>query len=265
MPMPLGPPRLAIVRALAPSYASCLREHASEIDVARARSQHAAYVAALVEAGVTVEHAPALPDQPDGVFVEDVAVVVDRVAVRTRPGAPSRRPEGASIAPLLAHHRTLHAMRAPATLDGGDVLRIGDVLLVGRSRRTNAEGIARLAEVVAADGLRCIAVEVRAGLHLKSLCTLAAPDLVLAIPDAFDPRPVIDLGVRVQPVPEPAGANVLALGERVLVSAAAPQTAAILRAHGLAPVVLELSEIHAGDGALTCMSLRLAAPGTWCA
>jgi dimethylargininase len=256
--MTFATPSLAFVRPPGGAYASCLREHPVAIDVALAWRQHAGYVEALREAGVRVEVLPELPGAPDAMFVEDTAVVLDTCALITHPGAPSRRTEVASIARVLAEHRTLHTMMPPATLDGGDVLRVGRRLLVGLSQRTNRAGLGYLAAVAATDGIEIVAVTVAGGLHLKSACSLAGPETLLVREGRLDRAAIAGLAIECVEVPEDAGANVLAFADRVLVSAAAPRTAALLDARGLRPLSIELSQIHAGDGALSCLSLRLA-------
>lgn len=233
-------------------------------DVGRAIAQHEAYVAALRAAGVEVQRLRPAPTLPDACFVEDVAVVLDAdVAVLTRPGAPSRRPECATVAPELSDVLGLRRMEAPATLDGGDVLRLGARLLVGRSSRTNDAGIEQLRRLAGDRGLEVHAIPLARGLHLKSACTALDATTVLVDPRALDPRRLGDLGLDPHPVPEPLGANVLALGDRVLVSDAAPETARALEARGHAVVTLALSEFHRGDGALSCLSLRQPPPHAW--
>lgn len=260
--MTLVTPSSAIVRPPGPAYAACLRAQPIAIDVGLAIQQHAGYVAALRDAGIHVEILPELPGAPDAVFVEDTAVVLDSCALLTHPGAPSRRVEVASIGRALAGHRTLHTMLPPATLDGGDVLRIGRRLFVGLSQRTNRAGLGHLAAVAATDGLEVVAVTMAGGLHLKSVCSLADAETLLVHGPGIDRSAFA--GLELVEVPEPAGANVLAFADRVLVSDAAPQTAALLEARGLRTAPLSLSQIHAGDGALSCLSLRLTTTvGAW--
>jgi dimethylargininase len=250
-------PAHAWVREVPASFGSCLRAEAVPIDVDRARAQHGAYVEALRAAGVPVTSLPRDDGRPDSCFVEDAAVIWDGGGIVTRPGAPSRRPETASIAEALG----LASMSAPATLDGGDVLRTAGSFFVGRSARTNEEGIEALRRVAP---IPVVAVEVGGGLHLKSAITLV--DQTTAVHrDDVDPEPFEHAGLRLVAVPEPAGANVLALGNTVLVSASAPATATAIAARGFDVVTLTLTEIHAGDGALTCLSLRAPAPRSWCA
>lgn len=256
-------PSHAIVRPPGSSYSSCLREQPVAIDAELARSQHDGYVAALREAGIVVEVLPELPNAPDGVFVEDTAVVLDSCALVTRPGAPSRRGEVETIAAALEGRREVTIMQAPATLDGGDVLRFDRWLVVGLSRRTNRAGLECLARLAAIDGLEVVAVRVNEGLHLKSACTLAGPEIMLVREADLDLAALARLPLERLAVPEAAGANVLGLADRVIVSSAAPRTAELLERRGLSLRIVELSQIHAGDGALTCLSLRLAPAGAW--
>ncbi len=264
--LPFASPLRVLVREVSISYVECVRHDArARIDVAAARRQHADYVAALRALGLAVEVLPADDACPDACFVEDTAVVTGRHALATRPGAPSRRPEVAAVAAALGRDRTVLTATAPATLDGGDVLRVGDHLFVGLSSRTNRAGVDDLTRLAARDGLRVTAVEVRAGLHLKSACSLAAPDLLLYDAGVFGDAELAPFradGLRCLAAPEPLGANVLALGDAVLVSASAPHTAALLAAWRDVRVV-DVGEFHKGDGALTCLSLRIPRDGCW--
>lgn len=243
----------ALVRPVPASYASCIRHSREPIDLSAARRQHAGYVSALREAGVEVIMLPALDDAPDSVFVEDPVVVLDRHALLARSGAASRRAEVESIAPALEGFE-LVTMMAPATLDGGDVLRMGKRLFVGISERTNRAGFDMLAAVARAEDLEPIAIELVAGLHLKSFCS-GLGDAVIGCFDRIDRGAF--RGIETIDAPEPPGANLLDLGAHVLVSAAAPKTAALVGARAR---VVSVDEFHKGDGALTCLSIRLTPP-----
>ena len=258
-------PERAWLRALPDSYPRCVRTTSEPIDVALARAQHAAYADALADAGVSVVVLETDERCPDAVFIEDTAVLLGPEALITVPGAPSRRAEVPPVAEALERSLALRRLSPPATLDGGDVLRVGDRLIVGLSERTSPAGALGLREVASPWGLTVDALPVAAGLHLKSALTLAAPDLLVAVRGAFDLGPLGAWGLQVLEVDEPMGGNVLALGPRVLVSASAPETAALLRGQGLDVRVLNVSELHKGDGALTCLSLRQPPPGCWCA
>jgi dimethylargininase len=248
------------------SYDRCVRGTDVAIDVERAQLQQGGYVELLRYLGVDVEVLPPDESFPDSCFVEDAAVVLDSRVVITRPGVASRRGEGAFVWKLGEGDAryVLHEMQAPATLDGGDVLRVGARLFVGHTRRTNAAGIDFLADVARRDGLEVVPVDVEAGLHLKSWVTVLDPERVVVWGDAVDLGPLRARGVGCVVVPEPAGANVLALGSKIMISAAAPRTADLIESLGFAVHRDDVGELHKGDGALTCLSLRFAPPGCWC-
>jgi dimethylargininase len=265
--VPFALPERVLTRAISARYADCVREETSaRIDVELARAQQEAYVTALRAVGVRVDMLPSDDDSPDACFIEDTAVITGAHAIATRPGADSRRAEVPPVADALARLLEVHRMDGPATLDGGDVLRIDTRLFVGLSTRTNRAGVDALARVAVLDGLEVTPIPVRGGLHLKSACTLASASVLLYDPRVLDDTDLALLrapGVELVRVSEPAGANVLVLGDAVLVSMAAPETAEMLRARGLDVRVLDVSEIHKGDGALTCLSLRIPRAGAW--
>jgi dimethylargininase len=255
------PPILAITRAVSPALARCELTHLARepIDAARAAAQHAAYERTLAALGCRVVSLPAEPDLPDSVFVEDTAVVVDELAVITRPGAPSRRPETAAVARELVRHRPLAEITAPGTLDGGDVLRLGRRVMVGRSGRSSDAGIAQLAALLAPRGYTVESAGVSGCLHLKSAVTQVAPDAVLLNPLSVD-RAVF-AGWRVIEVDpgEPYAANALLIGDAVLFPSAFPRTAARLAAAGVRIVAVDVSELAKAEGAVTCCSIVLTA------
>jgi dimethylargininase len=173
----------------------------------------------------------------------------------TRPGAASRRGEGATVAPLLARWRALHAIEAPGTLDGGDVLRIGRRVYVGESARSNADGIAQLRAILASHGYTVQGVPIHGCLHLKSAVTALADDSVLLQPawigrDAFAGYRIVE----VDPAEEHA-ANVLRIGDRVISPACFPRTHERIRAAGVDVVAVDVSELQKAEGAVTCCSL----------
>jgi dimethylargininase len=250
---------IALTRAVSPSIGRCELLHVARepIDVARAAQQHREYEQALVRAGCRVEHVPAEPGLPDAVFVEDAAVVVDELAVLTRPGAASRRPEVASVAAALAPYRPLEAIEAPGTLDGGDVLVLGKQVYVGLGGRTNAEGVRQLTQLLAPHGYQVRTVEPCGCLHLKSAVTRVGDSIVLVNPAWIDAR--VFAGVEcleIEPA-EPHAANALLVGDTVLAGAQYPRTRDRLDAHGLDVQTIDLSELAKAEGALTCCSVIL--------
>jgi len=227
----------------------------SPIDVSLAEAQHARYLRTLVTLGCRLLELAPEPDLPDSVFVEDTAIVFDEVAILTRPGAPSRQPEVASVASVLAQWRPCVRVEAPGTLDGGDVLRLGRDVFVGQSGRSNAAGIARLAAAIRPFGYRTIPVPVDGCLHLKSAVTPVGPETLL-INDAWVARehwPGMQF-VAVAPE-EPHAANALRIGEVVVHPASAPRTRERMLAAGLRVIPLDVSEIEKAEGGVTCCSV----------
>jgi dimethylargininase len=248
---------IAITRGVSAGIGACELTHLEReaIDVARARAQHGAYEEALARAGCRVESLPALDDLPDSVFVEDVAIVLDDIAVITRPGAGSRRPEAAHIAPVLARHRRVTFIQAPGTLDGGDVLRLGRRIFVGRSGRSDENGIEQLRAVVWPYGYTVTAVPVSGCLHLKSAVTEVSPGVVLVNPAWVDAAAFG--GVRVIEIDpdEPYAANGLMAGGRLIYPVSFPRTRKRLEAAGIAIEPVDVSELQKAEGAVTCCSL----------
>lgn len=250
----------AIVRKPSAALSRCELTYLARapIDFARAEAQHAAYVAALQRQGIDVLILPPEPDLADAVFVEDTAVVVDECAVVTRPGAGSRRAEVDAVAAALAPFRPLVRMRPPATLDGGDVLRVGRSFFVGRTARTNDEGIRQLCDALVPHGYEVQAVVPDGCLHLKSAVSYAGRETLLVNPQWVD----VGLFGRWQCVPvaaeEPYAANVLVTGDVVHVAASAPLTRRKLEALGFTTASLDTSEFEKAEAALTCLSLIFA-------
>ncbi len=227
------------------------------VDAERAVAEHAAYRRALAGAGWSVVEVEPADDLPDAAFVEDAAVALDGRVVLTRPGHPARRDEVESVAGALARLGVATvALPGPGTLDGGDVLRVGSRLFVGRSTRTDDAGIEALAALAREAGLETTAVAVTGCLHLKTGATALPDGTIVAVrdwvdADAFAPLPVVE-------APEPEGANVLALGgDRVVVAASAPRTADLVRERGLDVTTVDIAQFEAVEAGLTCLSVLL--------
>jgi dimethylargininase len=248
---------VAIVRPPTDALARCELTHLARepLDVNLARIQHGGYVALLEELGAHVVALPEEPSLPDAVFVEDAAVVLDEVAVLTNPGAESRRAEVPSVAAALAPFRPLVRMESPATLDGGDVLRIDRTLFVGRSRRTNDAGLDRLAEATAPHGYTVHPVPVDGCLHLKSACSYLGRGVVLANPACVDARPFANYQLLVVADGEPRAANAFRVGDTVVIAAGFPGTAHRIRAAGFPVRTVPLSELQKAEAGGSCMSL----------
>lgn len=242
--------------ALLPRCALSFLERAP-IDLARARQQHAAYRTALAAAGLTVVVLDAIDDLPDAVFVEDTAIVLDEMAIVASMAEASRRAESAPMADVLRAYRPVHALAAPATLDGGDVLPIGRTLYVGQTARTNRAAVEQLATLLGPLGYRVLGVPITGCLHLKSAAGSLGDGRVVVNPDWIAPETFAGAGIGIVTVDrdEPWGANVLALGGTVLVPASTPRTMARLRQAGMDTVSIDIAELQKAEAGLTCMSI----------
>jgi len=226
------------------------------INVPLARVQHHTYQRHLASAGYSVEQVPSSDDYPDCVFIEDVAVVIGSTAVITRPGAPSRRGEVPAVAGALGTRFDLFHIEEPATLDGGDVFVANDTVYAGVSSRTNRSGVEQLRSVVFEQGLDLVPVEVRDVLHLKSAVLPIDDETVVVTPNTVDETSLEGLHVLYEDESERHGFSALPLpGGSVLVTASAPRTTDRVLAAGFDVTPLDVSQILAADGGLTCMSI----------
>lgn len=256
-----GTSGIALMRGVPPTLASCelsFRER-EPIDLGRAVEQHAAYATLLRSLGLEVIELPTDPAFPDCCFVEDVAVVLDEVALVTRPGARSRRGEIPAVEAALARYRPIERTAEPATLEGGDVLRVAHTLYVGRSARTNAAGIARLAAVAEPLGYRVVPVPVTGCLHLKSAVTALDQERVLVNRAWIDPAPLGGLELVDVAPEEPGAANVLRVAGLVIAHTGFPRTIDRVAALGYSVRTLDVSEFLKAEAALTCKSLLVTA------
>jgi dimethylargininase len=218
--------------------------------------QHHAYRQALLNLGLDVIALPAEPAYPDAYFVEDPAIITPKIAVITRPGAPSRRGEETTLEPILKYYRPLYTIQPPGTVDGGDVLEVRNHFFIGLSERTNEEGTAQLASFLAGAGHTSETVPVEAGLHLKSGVNYLGKDTLL-ITSALAEYPafsnyekiILDTG-------EEYAANTLWINDTMLLPKGFPKTHNRLSRLGMTIIVLDVSEVQKMDGGLTCMSLR---------
>ena len=247
----------AITRAVSPTLTKCeltCRDR-EPIDVGRASMEHANYLAILFELGIEVITIPADPELPDCVFVEDQAFVLDELAVITRSGARSRRAERDAIAQELSQLRPLQWIRKPGRIDGGDILRLGRRLFVGRSSRSDDEGLRQLAKIVQPLDYEVIAMPMKGCLHLKSACCPVGESRVIANRDWIDDTVLDSIEVIDVPKTEPYGANVLTIKNHAIVSAAHPQTEQLLREQGLTTHRVDNTELLKAESGVTCCSL----------
>lgn len=253
---------IAYTREVSPTLVDCELTHLERepLDVAGARAEHEVYESVLERLGARVRRLPSTPQLPDGIFVEDAAVVLDGVAVITRPGALSRQPETASVGAALAAHRPLVHVRAPATLDGGDVLVAGCRIYVGLSTRTTRGAIQQLAGLLAPYGYEVIPLAFTGCLHLKSAVTRIADDLMLLNPAWVDASAFTGYRALTVDPAEPHAANALALGGAVIHPLQHARTRARLEAAGLTVVTVPQVELAKAEAGVTCCSLLVEVP-----
>ncbi|GAA4725367.1 N(G),N(G)-dimethylarginine dimethylaminohydrolase [Nocardioides endophyticus] len=248
----------ALVRRPGPRLDDGLLTHLERIpvDLALAEQQWRSYVEALRTEGWETIEVPPADDCPDAVFVEDTVVVLDDLAVISRPGADERKPETAATEATLAGlGYRIARIEAPGTLDGGDVLKHERTVWVGLGGRTNSEGMEQLAAHLAPLGARVVGVPVALVLHLKSAVTALPDGTVVGFEPLVDDPGAWDAFL---PVPEEAGSHVVVLDESaVLMSTSAPRTQALLEERGLRVVAVDISEFEKLEGCVTCLSVRL--------
>ncbi|MFI2364336.1 dimethylargininase [Promicromonospora sp. NPDC019610] len=250
--------RTLLVRPPSPALADGELTHLERVpvDVGLAARQWARYVDVFRDLGWAVRELPAAAAHPDGVFVEDTVVVFDGLVVLTRPGALSRRGEVESMRPVAGTTgREVAEIAAPGTLEGGDILKVGRTVYVGRTTRTDAEGAAQLRALLEPRGWRVVEVPVTRALHLKSAVTALPDGTVIGYEPLVDDPGVFDSFLA---VPEAEGTAVVVLDETtVLLSESAPATAELLRGRGLTVLTTPVTEFEKLEGCVTCLSVRV--------
>lgn len=226
------------------------------IDVDLAEEQWETYVAALTGGGWEPIEVPVADDLPDSVFVEDSVVMFGALAVLASPGAESREGEIAAVeVSVRALGLEVTRIEKPGTLDGGDVLKVGMTVFVGKGGRTNAEGIRQLRKILAPRGYSVVAVPVTKALHLKSTVTALPDGTVIGYRPLVDDPFVYD---RFLEMPEPSGAHVVVLSDdTVLVSASAPESVRLIEGLGYRVIAVDISEFEKLEGCVTCLSVRV--------
>jgi dimethylargininase len=231
------------------------------VDYERAVRQHEAYRNFLKRRGAEVVMLEACEALPDCCFVADTAVVLDELAVIASMGATARRGEVAAIEKLLSQHRELARLAPPATLDGGDVVLMGKEIFVGRSGRTNLEGIEAFARIVSPFGYKVTPVEVKGSLHLTTACSAIDDETLLVNPRWIDTSSFARFWVWHVPEDEPWAANIVRVRGAVCVEAGAPRTLELVGKHCAEVDVLDISEFRKAEGSLSCLSILFSDEG----
>jgi dimethylargininase len=248
----------AITRDVSKEIARCelTYKRREGVDYGRAARQQEEYRALLRRLGVEVLNLAACDAQPDCCFVTDTALVFEELAVIARMGAPARRGETRAVAEILSPHKELARIDAPATLEGGDVVRLGKQIFVGHSRRTDAAGSEALRRIVEPLGYHVTPVRVTGSLHLTTACSALDEETLLINPRWIDAAPFARFQVLHAPEDEPWAANTLRVGETLVVEAGAPRTLELVARHcGPRVEASDISEFRKAEGSLSCLCI----------
>lgn len=247
----------AITRAVSPRLADCELTFLArqKIDVDKAVEQHRGYEGCLARLGVRLVRLPEELNLPDSVFVEDTAIVLDELAIITRPGATSRQAETESVADALSDFRPLKFIQPPATIEGGDVMRVDRTLYTGLSARTNREGLSQLREIVEPYNYRVETIETAGCLHLKTGCAYLGHQTILANRNWIDVQTLAGFDLIDVPEDEPWAANTLTIGDTVMTPSSFPKTRGLIEERGFKTLMVDISELQKAEAGLTCLSL----------
>ena len=226
------------------------------MDVARGFEQHRSYVELLQRHGLGIVEAPAAPEHPDGLFVEDALVMIDAVAIITRPGALSRRGETASIRAVVESLGLRDfSIASPATVDGGDVLVTDRHVFVGQTTRSNAAAVQQFDRICRPLKRHALGAKVQGCLHLKSAVTALPDGSLIAVDGWVDVEWFRDLGYRVHVTADTSGGDVLCIGSTVVLPADAQRAAAQISDLGFPVETLDVSELQKIEAGVTCLSV----------
>ncbi|MBI5359443.1 MAG: hypothetical protein HZA48_02550 [Planctomycetes bacterium] len=249
--------KYAIVRGVAGTYDKCVKPGArkQEIDVELAIEQHNAYCAILENMGLELMKIPADGRFPDCCFAEDPGIIFGQKAVISRMKTASRAGETTSIKKALSIHKKIFEIRAPGTIDGGDVLKAGNRVYIGLSKRTNLSAIRQVESFISKDGYEIIPVKIRNTLHLKTVCTHIGNNCMVIAPGHFDDGIFADYDIIRVPKNESYSANCLAINGKVIIPRGFPKTKALIENKGFKTIQAGMSEFEKGGGSLTCLSI----------
>ena len=228
-------------------------------DYEKVLEQHENYIKALRKCGLEVHILEADENHPDSTFVEDTAIVNEKCAIITNPGAQSRKGEVNAIFEALNekyNYKKIERIDAPGTLDGGDVMRINKCYYIGLSSRTNKEGASQLAKILDSYGFTSRVVEMKESLHLKSGVNYILDNCLLST-DEFKDNPLFQQ-FKIIPVEkdEKYAANCILVNGYLIMPKGYNKLKEKLTKANYMIIELEMSEFKKMDGGLSCLSLR---------
>ncbi len=225
------------------------------VDFALAQQQHEQYCQMLVSLGVELITLDVNSSLPDSCFVEDTAIVLDEIAIITSMGTTTRRSEPEGVKQELSKYREIVTIQLPATIEGGDVLRVGKTLFVGISSRTNTLAISELANIVKRFGYIVVAVPVTGCLHLKTACTAILDDVLLLNPAWIDTTPLQGYTLEYVATNEPWAANTIRVGNALCAQTDFPKTLERIQKFRDRVELLNISEFRKVEAGLSCLSI----------
>lgn len=225
----------------------------------KALKQHKAYIETLKQCGVDVTVLPPDEAYPDSCFVEDAAILTRHCAVITNPGAPTRKGETPAVEQAVKkfypEDKIFH-IKAPGTIEGGDVMMCGEIFYVGLSARTNEEGVRQLAAILEPFGCKVVGVPLTEVLHLKTGVVYLENGVMLAAGE-FLTKPAFEGYTKIEiPADEAYAANCIWVNGTVIVPEGYPKVLAAVQEAGYKTLVCDTSEYRKIDGGLSCLSLR---------
>ncbi len=226
-------------------------------DYKLALRQHQEYIDALIECGLEVSVLEADENYPDSTFVEDTALLMSNVAIITNPGAPSRSGEIIDMSRIIESlYRKVEFIKAPGTLEAGDVMMVGNHFYIGLSERTNLNGANQLINILAKYGLTGLTVKLENVLHLKSGVSYLENNILLVTNSFFDKPEFQKYNLILVDEDESYAANSLWVNNTVLVPKGFPKTKDKIEKLGSSTIEVDVSEFRKLDGGLSCLSLR---------
>jgi len=228
-------------------------------DYELALKQHENYRKALKECGVELTVLELDDKYPDSCFVEDVAVLSNNCAIITNPGAESRKGEEEEMIGVIKRfypEDKIGYIKSPGTLEGGDVMMVGDHFYIGLSARTNEEGAKQFIEILEKYGLTGSVVELKEFLHLKTGVAYLENNNLLVTGEFIDNPIFKDFNKIIIDEDEQYSANSIWINGKVIVPEGYPNTKKSIEDAGYEVITIDTSEYRKLDGGLSCLSLR---------
>ncbi|MBS4216305.1 MULTISPECIES: dimethylarginine dimethylaminohydrolase family protein [Neobacillus] len=223
----------------------------------KAFEQHDAYIEALKKCGTEVTVLPSNDQFPDSTFVEDTAVLTPEFAVISNPGAESRNGEIQDMEPAIkSFYDKIYYIKAPGTLDGGDILQAEDHFYIGISERTNQEGAEQLKQILESENYKATIVPLQKFFHLKTGIAYLGNQTIVAAGEFVDHPDFNSYKKIIVPQEEEYAANCIQVNDYVIIPAGYPQTKQKIEEAGYQTIEVDTSEFRKLDGGLSCLSLR---------